>query len=77
MPLEQTVSFMVDGLVLSGVMHLPDRVPFAVIVGCHGLMADKNSPKQVELAKRCTAAGMAYFRFDHRAVYLGIRDEFH
>ena len=66
MPLEKTVSFMVDGLTLSGVMHLPDRAPFAVIVGCHGLMADKNSPKQVELAKRCTAAGMAYFRFDHR-----------
>lgn len=60
------MSFVADGLTLSGVLHLPDRAPVALIVGCHGLMADKNSPKQVEMARRCTVAGMAYFRFDHR-----------
>jgi len=51
---------------LSGVLHLPREDPPAVIVGCHGLMADKSSPKQVALARRCTDAGLAYFRFDHR-----------
>lgn len=64
--IEQPVSFMVDGMTLSGVLHLPYRTPIAAIIGCHGLMADKNSPKQVELARRCAATGMAYFRFDHR-----------
>ncbi len=63
---QQPVSFIADGLAMSGVLHLPDRAPLAVIVGCHGLMSGKNSPKQLELASCCTAAGMAYFRFDHR-----------
>jgi len=62
----QALSFVADGLQLSGVLHLPARKPLAVVVGCHGLMADKHSPKQIALAKRCTAIGMAYFRFDHR-----------
>ena len=51
---------------MSGVLHLPDHRPVAVVVGCHGLMANKNSPKQIELARRCLAVDMAYFRFDHR-----------
>jgi alpha-beta hydrolase superfamily lysophospholipase len=29
-------------------------------------MADKNSPKQIALARGCAAIGMAYLRFDHR-----------
>jgi alpha-beta hydrolase superfamily lysophospholipase len=36
------------------------------VIGCHGLFADKNSPKQIELAKHCNQLNMAYFRFDHR-----------
>jgi uncharacterized protein len=63
---EQPVTVTVQDLKLSGVLHLPPENPPAVIVGCHGLMADKSSPKQVALAKRCTDAGLAYFRFDHR-----------
>ncbi len=64
--LEHPVSFVSEGLTLSGVLHLPNNEPLAVVVGCHGLIADKNSPKQIELARGCTALGMAYFRFDHR-----------
>ncbi|MBC2711411.1 MAG: alpha/beta fold hydrolase [Desulfosarcina sp.] len=63
---EHSVSFVAEGLKLSGVLHLPNHAPLAVVIGCHGLMADKNSPKQIELSRRCTAIGMAYFRFDHR-----------
>lgn len=63
---EQPVAFTVQNLRLSGVLHLPLSNPLAVVIGCHGLMADKSSPKQVALAKRCTDAGLAYFRFDHR-----------
>ncbi|MGA6925337.1 MAG: alpha/beta fold hydrolase [Desulfosarcina sp.] len=63
---QHRVSFVAHDLRLSGVLHLPKNEPVAVIIGCHGLMADKNSPKQIELARQCTARGMAYFRFDHR-----------
>ena len=37
-----------------------------MVVGCHGLEANRKSPKQIALANRCTSEGMAYFRFDHR-----------
>jgi uncharacterized protein len=63
---EHPISFSAEGLKLSGVLHLPNHEPLAVVVGCHGLMADKNSPKQIALARGCNAIGMAYFRFDHR-----------
>ena len=63
---EHQISFNVDELRLSGVLHLPDHLPVALIIGVHGLMADKNSPKQIALAKHVTAIKMAYFRFDHR-----------
>jgi alpha-beta hydrolase superfamily lysophospholipase len=62
----QAIGFDADGLRLAGVLHLPPQPPCAVVIGCHGLMADKQSPKQIALARRCTAAGMAYLRFDHR-----------
>jgi alpha-beta hydrolase superfamily lysophospholipase len=55
-----------DGLLLSGVLHMPPTLSKGVVIGCHGLMADKNSPKQTQLADRCNAKGMAYLRFDHR-----------
>jgi alpha-beta hydrolase superfamily lysophospholipase len=54
------------GFFLKGYLHLPpvNHPPF--VIGCHGLFSDKNSPKQVELAKHCNDLNMAYFRFDHR-----------
>jgi alpha-beta hydrolase superfamily lysophospholipase len=64
--IEHPISFVSEGLKLSGVLHLPNHEPIAVVIGCHGLMADKHSPKQIELARGCTAIGMAYLRFDHR-----------
>jgi uncharacterized protein len=63
---EHQVHFQVDGLMLSGTMHLPEHSPMALIVGVHGLMADQSSPKQIALASHLTAIKMAYFRFDHR-----------
>ena len=60
------LSFMSDGLLLKGVLHLPDKTPAPFVIGCHGLFADKESPKQIALAAACCRAGVAYFRFDHR-----------
>lgn len=63
---EQPISFTAGKVRLAGVLHHPAGSPSAVVIGCHGLMADKGSPKQVALAHRCVAEGIAYFRFDHR-----------
>ncbi len=62
------IAFMSDGLRLEGVLHTPSRCssPPPVVIGSHGLLSDGDSPKQVELARRCNRVGMAYFRFDHR-----------
>jgi alpha-beta hydrolase superfamily lysophospholipase len=62
----KTVRFNSDGYTLVGTLHLPtaDAAPF--VIGCHGLMADRNSPKQVDLAQACCRQGIGYFRFDHR-----------
>ena len=66
----QTISFTVDGFTLRGVLHTPPKsaaeIRPAVVIGSHGLLADMQSPKQLALADRLTAMGLAYFRYDHR-----------
>ena len=37
-----------------------------MVIGCHGLLSTSQSPKQLALAKHCNAAGISFFRFDHR-----------
>jgi alpha-beta hydrolase superfamily lysophospholipase len=61
-----TVTFSSDGLRLQGTLHLPGRRRPNVIVGSHGLYSSGESPKQAELARRCSRMGIAYLRFDHR-----------
>ncbi|WP_300667988.1 alpha/beta hydrolase [Desulfoluna sp.] len=56
----------VSGLHLSAVLHLPETPNPPVIVGSHGLLSTKESGKQLTLAKRCNALGIAYLRLDHR-----------
>ena len=63
---EQTIHFDAEGYKLTGTLHLPDGPKPPVVIGCHGLFANRNSPKQVGLAKACNAHGVAYLRFDHR-----------
>ncbi len=66
---EQTneeLEFSADGLRLRGTLHLPESRPAALVVGCHGLLSDRRSPKQLALAEECQRRGLAYFRFDHR-----------
>lgn len=62
----ETITFKSDGFTLTGTLHLPEVSPAPMVIGCHGLMADRNSPKQVELAEACCRKGIGYFRFDHR-----------
>lgn len=52
---------------LNGTLHRPPGPgPFPLVIGCHGLMATGDSPKQIALAGRLSDLGIAYFRFDHR-----------
>ena len=60
------LSFSSDGFRLSGTLHLPGVHQPPVVVGSHGLLSSGGSPKQIEMARQCSANGMAFFRFDHR-----------
>ena len=65
-PAVEELQFSADGFRLVGTLHLPAGRPAPLVVGCHGLLSDRRSPKQVALAEACQRLGLAYFRFDHR-----------
>lgn len=62
----ETLTFQSDDYMLTGTLHFPAATPAPMVIGCHGLMADRNSPKQLDLAQACCQQGIGYFRFDHR-----------
>jgi uncharacterized protein len=62
---QQPITFRSGSNELVGTLHLPDRIPAPLVVGCHGLQANRQSPKQIALARRCNDSGIAFFRFDH------------
>lgn len=64
--MEMHVDFTADGFKLRGTLHLPQLPEPPVVIGCHGLLSDRRSPKQVALALACNRLGLAFFRFDHR-----------
>jgi alpha-beta hydrolase superfamily lysophospholipase len=67
MSIQETLQFMSDGFQLAGTLHLPkDRRRPNVVIGCHGLLADRSSPKQIVLAEALNRIGIAYLRFDQR-----------
>lgn len=60
------ISFLSDNFLLRGILHIPADEKGPVVIGSHGLLSSSNSPKQIELARRCSEFGIAFFRFDHR-----------
>jgi alpha-beta hydrolase superfamily lysophospholipase len=60
------IQFAADGFLLRGTLHLPAADNPPVVIGCHGLLSDRSSPKQISLAEACNDLGLAFFRFDHR-----------
>ena len=60
------ITFSSDKFLLKGTLHLPENDLPPVVIGCHGLLSNSSSPKQISLARECNAHGIAYFRFDHR-----------
>jgi len=65
-PVIEALSFFSGEFLLNGYLHLPPVPHPPFVIGCHGLYSDKNSPKQIELARQCNQHNIAYFRFDHR-----------
>ncbi|MBT8341800.1 MAG: alpha/beta hydrolase [Desulfatitalea sp.] len=45
-------------------MPASSQPPF--VIGCHGLLADRRSPKQIALGNALNQIGIAFLRFDHR-----------
>ena len=64
--MEMDVNFTADRFNLRGTLHLPQSPSPPIVIGCHGLLSDRTSPKQVALAQACNRLGLAFFRFDHR-----------
>lgn len=62
----RNIVFSADGYRLHGVLHRPAASRPPVVIGSHGLLSSRESPKQRRLAERCTALGVAFLRFDHR-----------
>lgn len=55
-----------QGLLLKGILHLPETRNPPLVVGSHGLEGSKESAKQKALARILVPRGIAFFRFDHR-----------
>jgi hypothetical protein len=55
----EEIVFSADEFKLKGYLHLPPLKNPPFIIGCHGLFSDKNSPKQIELARHCNQRNMA------------------
>jgi alpha-beta hydrolase superfamily lysophospholipase len=66
MPTQHTIRFISDDHQLVGDLHIPDTGRAPVVIGCHGLLANRQSPKQITLAAALNNLGLAYLRFDHR-----------
>lgn len=60
------IDFTVDGFRLAGSLYQPSVLTNRIVIGCHGLLSDRTSPKQAVLARQCNICGMAYLAFDHR-----------
>lgn len=60
------ISFKSDKFLIKGTLHLPMSERPPVVIGSHGFLSNSDSPKQLELAKKCNALNIAFFRFDHR-----------
>lgn len=61
---EHTITFNSGAHKLIGTLHMPDRIPAPMVIGCHGLLANRHSPKQIALARTCCDHGIGYLRFD-------------
>ena len=62
----EDITFACDSLELAATLHLPAVKRPPVVIGCHGLFSDRNSPKQIALARECNRQNLGFLRIDHR-----------
>ena len=63
---EQRFTVAVGAADVAGVLHLPDELPSACVIACHGMGASKDSDKYLLLGRELPSAGLALARFDFR-----------
>jgi len=62
------VSFISEGLRISGVLHLPEKKDPPCVIASHGLLSSKDSEKYIALGEQISKEGMAMLRFDFRGI---------
>ncbi len=53
-----------NGFTLRGICHHPEAVSAPYVIGAHGMMSTKDSPKYVSLGEKLTGKGFGFVRFD-------------
>jgi fermentation-respiration switch protein FrsA (DUF1100 family) len=64
----EKVTFMSEGMKISGVLHLPEGKNPSCVIASHGLLSSKDSEKYIALGERMSGEGMAMLRFDFRGI---------
>src|SRR5512139_259983 len=64
----EKVSFMSDGMKISGILHLPEKENPPCVITSHGLLSSKDSDKYIALGEQISREGMAMLRFDFRGI---------
>ena len=64
----EKVTFLSEGMKISGILHLPDEKSPPCVIASHGLLSSKDSEKYIALGERISAEGMAMLRFDFRGI---------
>src|SRR4030042_4425793 len=62
------VSFVSEGLRISGVLHLPEKKDPPCVIASHGLLSSKDSEKYIALGEQISKEGLAMLRFDFRGI---------
>jgi fermentation-respiration switch protein FrsA (DUF1100 family) len=64
----ERVTFLSEGMKISGILHLPDEKSPPCVIASHGLLSSKDSEKYIALGERMSREGMAMLRFDFRGI---------
>lgn len=64
----EKVTFMSEGMRISGALHLPEEKNPSCVIASHGLLSSKDSEKYIALGERISREGMAMLRFDFRGI---------
>jgi dipeptidyl aminopeptidase/acylaminoacyl peptidase len=64
----EKVSFMSEGIKVSGILHLTDRENPPCVIASHGLLSTKDSEKYIAIGQRLSQEGIVFLRFDFRGI---------